>query len=223
MTHTWLDHNRNVLFGGALLATLVGGGWFYWQQPSSEPIQIIETAAPTASPPAAEPTTPPTATPTPAPVRVYVSGAIINTDVYFLPQGSIVKDAVEAAGGFAEQADPVQINLALELKDQQHIHVPAIGEKDPPPPIQDAPNPEPAVSVDAPSSSPAGGGAAPININTASLETLDTLPGIGPAIAQRIIDYRQNTGKFQSVEEITLVSGIGSATLEKINPMITVE
>lgn len=221
MKNTWLDRNRNVLFVGTLLVTLTGTGWFYWQKPSNEPIRIIQTDAPVEVEETSEPTAAPTYTPTPAPVRVYISGAVIKADVYFLPQGSIVKDVVMAAGGFSDQADLVQINLAMELQDQQHIHVPAIGEENPPPPVQNAVNTAAVAPVDSRLNSLDGPGL--ININTASLETLDTLPGIGPAIAQRIIDYRQNTGNFQSVEEITQVSGIGSATLDKIKDMIVIE
>ncbi|RME78104.1 MAG: ComEA family DNA-binding protein, partial [Chloroflexi bacterium] len=170
------------------------------------PIEIID--APTPPPPT------PTATPTPAPVRVYVTGAVAHADVYVLPAGSIVKDAVEAAGGFTPNADPVQINLALELQDQQHIHVPAVGEA-PLPVVNQMP------SGDSPGNSvnPSDG---PVNLNTATLEELDTLPGIGPAIARRIIEYREQVGGFASVEEITQVKGIGEATLAKIRDRITV-
>ncbi len=224
MKSTWLDKNKNIILAGIMVVTLALGGVFYWQRPTAEPIQIVETGLlPIVSEATSEPTPESTVfpSPTPAPVRVYISGSVINADVYFLPQGSIVKDAVMAAGGFLDEADLAQINLALELKDQQHIHVPAIGEVDPPPPVQNAPDTE-SVTTDG-SRSTSINVTGPININTASLEMLDTLPGIGPAIAQRIIEYRQSMGQFQAVEEITLVSGIGTATLEKIRNTITVE
>jgi competence protein ComEA len=136
-----------------------------------------------------------------------------------LPAGSIIKDAVQAAGGFTDQADAARINLALELKDQQQIHVPALAEESPPPPVQGGVEPVAVLTVsgDSPSSP------AVININTASLEELDSLPGIGPAIGQRIIDFRQNVGRFQSIDELGQVSGIGPATLTKIKDKITVD
>ncbi len=219
MDGSWLDRNRNVVFGVILAAAVGGGAIFYLWQPAQDSIEIKpveETATPVPSPSPL-----PADTPTPAPVRIYVTGAVVNSDVYFLPQGSIIKDVIEAAGGFTPDADREQINQALELKDQQQIHIPRIGEEDPPPAVQDGQD----------ASEPEGdnsGGSAPvisglINLNTATLEQLDTLPGIGPAIAQRIIDYRENTGGFTSIEEITQVSGIGDATFAKIGGLITVE
>ncbi len=226
MNGTWLDRNRHLIFGLLLLVALAGAGLFYWGRPAQSAVEII--AAATSSPTATstpEPTPVPTLTPTPAPVRVYVTGAVVKSDVYFLPAGSIIKDAILAAGGFTPEADPERINQALELQDQQQIHVPRLDEQDAPPPVQGG---VPSRSIDASQSSDASRSSAPvsgglINLNLASLEELDSLPGIGPAIAGRIIDYRQNNGNFKSVEEITEVSGIGQATLAKIKPLVTVE
>ena len=131
-----------------------------------------------------------------------------------------MKDAVLAAGGFTLDADKERINQALELKDQQQIHVPCIGEENVLPPVQDGLSNE-SGGGNGNGSSPVS--ANPINLNTASLEALDSLPGIGPAIAGRIIDYRENHGGFKTVEEITEVSGIGQATLAKIKDIVTVE
>jgi len=143
----------------------------------------------------------PGATRTPAPLRVYVSGAVAQPDVYTLPAGSIVKDAILAAGGATASADLDRINLALALTDQVHVHVPALG--------------EPAgVAPALPSKSGAPG---LINLNTASLEELDTLSGIGPALAQRIVDHRP----YRSVQELLQVAGIGPATYEKIKDEVT--
>jgi competence protein ComEA len=212
MNGTWLDRNRHIVFVILVIITLAGATVFYLWRPAQTPVEIVSAETlPT-------PLLDPTPTPTPAPVRVYVTGAVVNSDVYFLPQGSIVKDAVLAAGGFTLDADKERINQALELKDQQQIHVPCIGEENVLPPVQDG------------LSNESGGGngsslfsANPINLNTASLEALDSLPGIGPAIAGRIIDYRENHGGFKTVEEITEVSGIGQATLAKIKDIVTVE
>lgn len=214
MNNSWLDQNRNIIFAVLLLLALGGGLIFYLKQSEQSPIEIhtVEAQAPPAT------ATPiPTLTPTPAPVRVYITGAVVNSDVYFLPQGSIIKDAIQAAGGFTPDADPEQINQALELKDQQQIHVSRIGEENAPPAVQGGP--EIDSSVDNPAAITGG----QINLNTATLEQLDALSGIGPAIAQRIIDYRENMGGFKSIEEITQVSGIGEATFAKIKDSITVE
>lgn len=211
MNNTWLDRNRNIIFALISTAALVGAGIFYWQRPLPEPIEIAPAAV-TATPVL---TPSPAPSPTPAPVRIYVTGAVVNSDVYFLPAGSIVKDAIQAAGGFTPNANPQAINQALELQDQQQIHVPGMDEENPPPAIQGGVNPQPV------SNEPAS--AAPVNLNTATLEQLDSLPGIGPAIGQRIIDYRDSIGGFTSIEEITQVSGIGQATFAKIKDQITVE
>jgi len=142
----------------------------------------------------------------PSTILVYVSGAVKNPDVYSLPPNSIVKDAMNAAGGPTDDTDLDQINLAAPLSDGMQVHFPRKG--------------EPAAPSGPPSSgAPAG---APININTATLEELDTLSGIGPVIAQAIIDYRQANGPFTSIEQIKDVRGIGDALFEKIKDRITV-
>ena len=216
MNDSWLDRNRNVIFAFISLIAVGGGAAFFFLRPTQSPIEIAPVQA-TATP-VPSPTAQPTNTPTPAPLRVYVTGAVVNSDVYILPPGSIIKDAIQAAGGFTPDAEPERINQALELKDQQQIHVPRMGQENPPPPVQggqDKSNP-----VNIPETVSAG---EIININTATLEQLDTLPGIGPAIAERIIEYRESTGGFNSTGEITQVSGIGEATFAKIEDLITVE
>src|SRR3990172_6777 len=140
-------------------------------------------------------------------IRVYVSGAVRRPDVYSLPVDSIVRDAMIAAGWPASDADLDRINLAAPLGDGMQVHFPRQG--------------EPAAVQDWPVSGAAPAGA-PIDINTAALEQLDSLPGIGPVIAQRIIDYRTANGPFASIEQIKEVKGIGDALFEKIKDRITV-
>ena len=155
------------------------------------------------------PSTPaPTAVFTLAPVRVYVSGAVNSPGVYSLPPHSLVDDALRAAGGATTEADLDRINLALEARDQQQIHVPRKGESAQPTPL--------APGDTAPSSRR-------ININTATLAELDTLPKIGPATAQHILDYRAKNGPIKQIEDLKNVSGIGDATFEAIKEWITVE
>jgi competence protein ComEA len=126
--------------------------------------------------------------------------------VYRLPLGSIVQDAVDAAGGPTADADLDRINLALQLEDQQHVYVARQGETDPPPPVS-------------------GGGSDGelVNINTASATELETLPGIGPVTAQHILDYREANGPFERVEDVQDVPGIGPATFEGMADLITVD
>ncbi|HIE37821.1 MAG TPA: ComEA family DNA-binding protein, partial [Anaerolineales bacterium] len=140
------------------------------------------------------------------PLRVYVSGAVANPAVYRLPPGSLVEEAVRAAGGPTPDADLDRINLARELVDQQQVYVPRMGEE----------SPQPALS---------GGVTASdeplIDINTAAPAELESLPHIGPATAQRIVEYRQDHGPFETIEEIMEVPGIGPVTFEEIRNRIT--
>ncbi|MCS7177934.1 MAG: helix-hairpin-helix domain-containing protein [Anaerolineae bacterium] len=127
-----------------------------------------------------------------------------------LPPGSLVRDAVQAAGGPAPDADLDRINLARELQDQQHIHVPRRGEEHPVPTISEGVPASPA------SAQPL------ININTATAEELQKLPRVGPALAQRIVAYREMYGPFQTLEDLMQVPGIGEGIFAAIRDYITV-
>ena len=149
-------------------------------------------------------------------IVVYVSGAVQYPGMYSLPSGCRVGDALEAAGGITSKADASRLNLAARLDDGEQVQVP---EK-----IRQAQGQESGSSLDnAVSSGPATGepSGASVNINTATLEELDTLPGIGPATARKIIEYREANGPFQALEEIMNVPGIGPATFERIKDSIT--
>ncbi len=148
--------------------------------------------------------TPTLPTSTPGPVRVTVDGAVNEPGVYTLPPGSLIDDAVRAAGGPTAEADLERINLAAALHDGAHVHVPRFGEV--------LPTPTPyGLSVDG-----------RVDINLADVALLETLPGIGPTIAQRIIEYREMNGPFGTIEEIQEVQGIGPAKFEGIKDAITV-
>ncbi len=153
--------------------------------------------------------------PTPAPILVDVGGAVASPGVYALPPDSRVQDALEAAGGLHPDADTQNLNLAAPLKDGQRLWV-ASHPQGTAPPKSPPVSPSSGAEVDI---SPEGN---LININTASQETLETLPGIGPSLAASIITYRQEHGPFASIEEIQNVSGIGPAKFEKIKALITV-
>lgn len=146
---------------------------------------------------------PPTAGPTatPAPMRVYVSGAVVNPGVYLLPPRSIGDDALEAAGGAAADADLERVNLAHELSDQEHFVVPHKGE---------------------PAATGREGARPLVNINTATLQELEQLPGIGPAMAQRIVEFRQLNGPFRQIEDLLQVKGVGQATFDQLKDVVTV-
>lgn len=174
-----------------------------------------------------------------ATVRVHVAGAVNNPGVYTLPAQGRAVDAIAAASGAAADADLDRVNLAGALSDGVQIYVPHRGETAAPAQIQpnggtanagqgNAANgasqggtqPQPARTL-----IPAGSaqkGSTPVNINTATAEELQSLPRIGPAMAQRIIAWREAHGGFRSVDELDAVPGIGPSMLENLRPLVTV-
>jgi len=177
----------------AIVGGLLGAGILYLvsSQPRGEGIKLL----------------PP---PTPAPIAVHVTGAVLQPDVYSLPAGSRVSDAIEAAGGLSEDANPDILNLATILEDGQRIFVPTVP-PDPPPTQPRGALPTPPDSNQL------------ISINTGTQLELETLPGIGPVTAQKIIAYRETNGLFDAIEEIQDVPGIGPKTFESIKDLITVD
>lgn len=149
--------------------------------------------------------------PTPAPIRVHIIGAVSKPGVYDLPVDSRVEDGVAIAGGFNEDASHESVNLAAELHDGAQVIVPT---------QKVVQNPTTS-STTTESQSPVIE-AFPVNINTADQTELETLPGIGPVTASKILEYRQANGNFATIEEIQKVSGIGPATFEKLKDLITV-
>jgi competence protein ComEA len=157
--------------------------------------------------------------PTDSPIIVHISGAVVQPGVFAMPSASRLRDLVNAAGGMLPNADPRQVNLAAPLEDGQHILILEIKPTSTPRPSGGA---APSEGQPPPEGTESPQADVIININTASLEELDSLPGIGPAIAQRIIEYRTAHGDFNAIEEIQNVSGIGPATFEKIKERISV-
>ena len=184
-----------------------------------------------------------------ATVRVHVAGAVNNPGVYTLPAQGRAVDAIAAASGAAADADLDRVNLAGALSDGVQIYVPHRGETAAP--VQIQPNggtanagqgtaangasqngtaqngavqsgsqPQPARTLTA--SGNAQKGSTPVNINTATAEELQSLPRIGPAMAQRIIAWREAHGGFRSVDELDAVPGIGPSMLENLRPLVTV-
>jgi competence protein ComEA len=145
--------------------------------------------------------------PTPAPVRVHVNGAVIDPGVYSLPSRSIVQDAIEAAGGLTSVASIENINLASPLQDGQLIYIFSSDE-----PSTESSHTPPSSNTTIPR----------ININTADASDLERLPGIGPSLAGKIVEFRQLNGTFETVEQLLEVSGIGPSKLEEIKDYIIV-
>lgn len=200
MLMRWFDRYRHVLTFLLLLAIVGGGMVFFLGRPAPTAITIVPPP-PTAT---AAPTSTPSPSPTPGPLQIYVTGAVRNPETLVtVPYGSRVLDAIEAAGGFAPDADRQRVNLAQILRDGDQVHVYA--------------NAAPEIALPTPNDSGV------IYVNTATAEELERLPRIGPALAERIIAYREANGPFEALEDLGNVSGIGPAILEEIAPYISLE
>lgn len=197
-----------------LIVCLLGARYLRGQPDGGDVTPVGATTATTPSPP------PPPGDGTPPTVSVgragggrmtvHVAGAVRRPGVYRFASGARVDDALRRAGGPARDADLSAINLAAKLEDGRQVLVPAAA-----PPAGGAGSPAGAAP------SPAGASTAPINLNTATLEQLDTLDGVGPGIAQRILDYREQHGGFRRVEELGEVAGIGDKRLATLTPLVT--
>lgn len=139
---------------------------------------------------------------------VDIKGAVTNPGVYEIEIDSRVIEVIEKAGGFTKEADQNGVNLAQRVTDEMVIYVPKLGEITPTPDITSvSQNSNPKL----------------ININTATIEQLDSLPGIGPSKAEAIITYRDENGKFNSTDDLEKVPGIGKKTLDSLSEYITVQ
>ena len=142
-----------------------------------------------------------TGQPPSASVLVQVVGAVVQPGVYHLAFGARVLDAIFAAGGFLPGADEASINLARPLNDGEQVSVQLL--------------------ADTSAGNTSAGSPPTVNLNQADAATLDGLPGIGPTLAQRIIDYRQANGGFRSFDDLGKVAGIGASLLQKLKPLIS--
>ena len=150
----------------------------------------------------------------PAEVVVHVVGAVHRPGLVHLPVGSRVADAVSAAGGTTAGARAASVNLARLLVDGEQLVVQRRGR----PALVPAPGAAAPELASGAGTAPTG----PVDLNSATQEALDALPGIGPVLAQRILDWRTANGRFSSVDELGEVSGIGEATLADLRPVVTV-
>jgi competence protein ComEA len=204
---------------GAVLGVLL-----LWPRPAAPDPELSLPLAPTTQ------SLPPVSTTATSlgPLVVDVVGEVRQPGVQRVPAGARIADVVAAAGGLTDRADRARINFASPVVDGERVFVPAVGQQ------------VPAVVVGTPPSGtasampPAAGGggtgaagspatpAAPVNLNTATLEVLDTLPGVGPTTAQAIIDHRTEHGPFTSVDQLLDVRGIGDAKLAELRDRVTV-
>jgi competence protein ComEA len=147
-------------------------------------------------------------------IYVHVFGAVGQPGLYVLREGARVVDAIAAAGGLLEGADEAAVNLARPVGDGEQLYVPTVGES--------------AATASGGDTDAGGSGAGAsdpgdgrVNLNTATEDELDTLPRIGPAMAQRIIEWRSANGRFTSVEDLLAVPGIGDKMLESLRTLVT--
>jgi competence protein ComEA len=179
-----------------VLAVVVAA-WFLLREPTGPPPE--ESMARADLGPAT------TATTAPAVLVVHAAGAVLRPGVYRVEPGSRVTDVIDAAGGASPDADVHRLNLAAPVADGSQVYVPRVGEA------------VPASTASGPAA-PAG----PLDLNTATLEQLDELPGVGPATAKAILAERDRRGRFRSVEDLLDVRGIGPAKLDALRDLVTV-
>ncbi len=166
--------------------------------------------------------------PTPSPAEpwvLYVTGAVRSPGVYRLPPGARAYQLVDAAGGLRSDADAVTINLAMPLQDGAHFHVSSVASvqtNSPSSPSREGSLAGTGGSVSAAKGKSAEATPVPIDVNRATQEELERLPGIGPKTAAAIIGYRTSNGPFRSVEDLRLVKGIGPKKLEAIRSSVVV-
>jgi competence protein ComEA len=183
---------RQILGGAALLLVLlvVAGRFLLHAGAARAPVQALPRL------PAA-----PAAPSNPTLLVIDVVGAVRHAGLQRLPQGARIADAIARAGGATRRADLAQVNLAAPLADGEQVVVPARGS---PPAAGAAP------------AAPAG----PVHLSTATAEQLDTLPGIGPVTAEKIVAYRQQHGAFRSVAELDAIPGIGPARIDQLKGLV---
>jgi competence protein ComEA len=188
-----------VAIGVVALAAILAGWWLL----SGRPHASTPPSSPLAAPATSASSHPPATR-----VVVDIVGKVRHPGVYRLPDGSRVDDALEAAGGALPGVDLSQLNLARKVADGEQVAVGVSGA---------------AGTVGPPGTGAASGAAsAPIDLNTATVQQLDTLPGVGPVLAERIVDWRTEHGRFDSVDQLQEVSGIGPSRLADLRSLVTV-
>ena len=174
----------------AVAAALVGAAFLTWRATAGEGV-AIEFVLPTPAPPSV------------AEIKVYVTGAVVMPGVYSLREGARLHELVEAASGVRADADLDAINLAARVKDEDHWRIPARGEA------------AAALSTVSQAVSPGR-----IDLNSATVQQLQTLPNIGEVRARAIVSFREARGPFASVEDLIQVSGIGPETLAAVRDLV---
>lgn len=198
---SWSLSAKAAVIGGILLILVGVGGLFFKKEESVEETTVVETTV------LAEKTEVSTTQETV--IFVDVKGAVKNPGVYQMKVGDRVKDALDAAGGLTGDADSQKVNLAKRLEDQMVIVVPKVGEE--------------AEEIPAGATSKEEAKEGKVNINTATVEELKTLKGVGEKKAEAIIEYRKKNGSFQTKEDLMKVRGIGKKLFESFQERIVTQ
>lgn len=196
----------------AVLVVAIGVRYLVATQSGARSEGMALTALPAAASPAPSPSPTPTVTEAAPVVVAYVCGAVRRPGVYTFVQGARITDLIEKAGGATGAAELQTVNLAALLTDGQQVVVPERGAA--------GAAAAPADPTVAAAAGTAGG--ALVNLNTATMTELDTLPGVGPSTAQKILDYRTAQGGFKSIEDLNNVSGIGDVTFAELKDLVTI-
>ena len=209
----WVGPGRVAAASVAVLAVLAGAYWLVRPPAAATEAGLPYTAGAGSSVAGSTSSTHPevvaATTVEIAEVVVHVAGAVAQPGVYRLPSSARVIDAVERAGGLAADAQPDAVNLAAPVVDGERVYVPHMGETVP--------------MVTTAQATPGGATpAGPVDVNSAGVEELDQLPGVGPATAAAIVAYRDQHGPFGSVDGLAEVRGIGPAKLEALRGLVTV-
>ena len=201
---SWSLSAKAAVVGGILLILVGVGGLFSKREESVEGTTVVETTMLVEKTEKAE-----VSTTQETVIFVDIKGAVKNPGVYQMKVGDRVKDALEAAGGLTEEADSQKVNLAKRLEDQMVIVVPKVGEE--------------AEEIPAGATSKEATKEGKVNINTATVEELKTLKGVGEKKAEAIIEYRKKNGSFQTKEDLMKVRGIGKKLFDSFQERIVTQ
>jgi competence protein ComEA len=218
---TYIGIRRLVsILSASLVIAIVG--WLFVRPTAPLPESVVPRASGVGAVPSS-------AVPTPSTVKVHVAGAVKHPGVYQLSSSSRVDDAVRAAGGATERADLERINLAQTIVDTEQVYVPT--KKSSSPRITVSPRLRPSRTTvpavvptvpGAPTPATVATGPGKVNLNTATSDQLDALPGVGPATAKAILSYRSRKGSFAKIDDLLNVPGIGPAKVAAIRDFVTV-
>ncbi len=198
---SWSLTVKAAVIGGVILLLVGAGGLFSKKEEAVEELAVVETTA------LAEKTE--VSTTQEAVIFVDIKGAVKNPGVYQMKSGDRVKDALDAAGGLTGEADSQKVNLAQRVEDQMVIVVPKVGEE--------------ATEIPVGGTSKEAAKDGKVNINTATVEELKTLKGVGEKKAEAIIEYRKKNGSFKTKEDLMKVRGIGKKLFESFQERIVTQ